>query len=248
MKKIIIITGANGFLGNNLIRLIDKNLYEIRAIYHSNCDNINDLDCIKYQADILDLKSLDEVFKVPSNSKVYVIHTAANIYIGSKYNQKVYDTNVNGTKNIVKKCLEINAKLIYINSVHSIYKMPNPVREITNFDQNKLNDLYAKTKAIAAKYVLDKVKDKGLDAVILQPSSIIGPNNYSNDYLVEMMKLVASKNLTFGIKGGYDFVDVRDVAKAIIEEYIEVLHKSAQILMEKEKITREEFEALFDAE
>lgn len=216
MKKIIIVTGANGFLGNNLIRSIDKNEYEVRAIYHNDSSNIDELDCLKYHADILDINSLDEVFTVPKTAKVYVIHAAANIYIGAKYNQSVYDTNVNGTKNIVKKCLEINARLIYINSVHSIYKMPNPVREIAAFDQNKVSDLYAKTKAIAAKYVLDKVKEKNLDAVILQPSSILGPYNYSNDYLIEMIRMVASKNLTFGIKGGYDFVDVRDVTNGVL--------------------------------
>ncbi len=216
MKKIVIITGANGFLGNNIIRMLDKNKYEIRALYHSNCNNIDDLECFKYQGDILEAKSLDKVFENPSNREIIVIHTAAIIYLGKKYDQKVFDANVKGTKNIVKKCLEYNAKLIYVNSVDSIPKGVNPIVETSFFDQEKVKDLYAKTKAIAAKYVLEKVHKDNLDAVIIHPSSIIGPYNYSNDYLVEMIKMVANKDLTFAIKGGYDFVDVRDVSQGII--------------------------------
>ena len=180
MKKIVIITGANGFLGNNIVRLIDKNEYIVRAIYHHNMDNIKDLDCEKYQANILDINSLNDVFKCDIDDKLYVIHAAASITTETKFNQEVYDTNVNGTKNIVEKCIETHARLIYISSTHAIYNMPNPIHEIKDFDENKLNDIYAKTKAIATKYVLSSIENSNLDAIILHPSSIIGPYDYSN--------------------------------------------------------------------
>jgi len=216
MKKVCIITGANGFLGNNIIRLLSKEIYEIRAIYHNDNKVINNLDCKKYKADILKIDTLKEVFDVKEGQKIIVIHCASKIYLGTKYDQSVYDTNVIGTKNIVDKCIEKRARLIYVSSVHTIYEKFRPIKEIYDFDQNKLTDFYAKTKTIATKYVLDMVKEKELDAVIIQPSSIIGPNNYSNDYLVDMIKMVAKKHLRFYIKGGYDFVDVRDVSIGII--------------------------------
>ena len=216
MKSVCIVTGANGFLGNNLIRLLSKDLYEIRAIYHSNSKMIDELDCKKYKADILKPSTLNEAFLVKEGQKVIVIHCASKIYLGTKYDQGVFDTNVTGTKNIVDKCLEVGARLIYISSVHTIYEKFRPIKEIYDFDQNKLTDFYSKTKTIATKYVLDMVKEKNLDAVVIQPSSILGPNNYSSDYLVEMIKMVASKKLRFYISGGYDFVDVRDVSIGII--------------------------------
>ena len=216
MKSVCIVTGANGFLGNNIIRLLSKELYEIRAVYHSNNKVIDKLDCKKYKVDILKPETLNEVFDVKEGQKVIVIHCASKIYLGTKYDQSVYDTNVIGTKNICDKCLEHNARLIYISSVHTIYEKFRPIKEMYDFDQNKLTDFYAKTKTIATKYVLDMTKEKGLDAVIIQPSSIIGPNNYSNDYLIQMIKMVASKKLRFYISGGYDFVDVRDVSIGII--------------------------------
>ena len=216
MKSICIVTGANGFLGNNLIRLLSKDLFEVRAIYHNDNKVINELDCAKYKADILKPETLDWIFEHKEGQKIIVIHCASKIYLGTKYDQKVYDTNVTGTKNIVEKCLEYNARLIYVSSVHTIYEKFRPIKEIYDFDQNKLTDFYAKTKAIATKYVLDMVKEKNLDAIVVQPSSILGPNNYSNDYLVEMIKMVASKKLRFYISGGYDFVDVRDVSIGIV--------------------------------
>lgn len=216
MKSICIVTGANGFLGNNLIRLLSKDVFEVRAIYHKNSNVIDELDCEKYQADILKPETLDKVFEHKEGQKIIVIHAASKIYLGTKYDQSVYDTNVTGTKNVVEKCLRYNARLIYVSSVHTIYEKFRPIKEIYDFDQNKLNDFYAKTKAIATKYVLDMVKEKNLDAIIIQPSSILGPNNHSNDYLIQMMKMVASKKLRFYISGGYDFVDVRDVSIGII--------------------------------
>ena len=216
MKKVCIVTGANGFLGNNLIRLLSKDVYEIRAIYHKSSDVIDDLDCKKYKADILKPETLNDAFEVKEGQKIIVIHCASKIYLGTKYDQSVYDANVTGTKNIVDKCLEVGARLIYVSSVHTIYEKFRPIKEIYDFDQNKLTDFYAKTKTIATKYVLDMVKEKELDAVVVQPSSILGPHNYSYDYLVEMIKMVASKKLRIYINGGYDFVDVRDVSIGII--------------------------------
>ena len=74
-------------------------------------------------------------------------------YIKSKYNPFVYNVNVIGTKNIVEKVLESNAKLIYISSVHAIPEKPNYdiITEITNFNPDNVHGLYAKTKVEAAK-------------------------------------------------------------------------------------------------
>ena len=192
MRKVCIVTGANGFLGNNLIRLLSKDVYEIRAIYHKSSDVIDDLDCKKYKADILKPETLNEAFEVKEGQKIIVIHCASKIYLGTKYDQSVYDANVTGTKNIVDKCLEVGARLIYVSSVHTIYEKFRPIKEIYDFDQNKLTDFYAKTKTIATKYVLDMVKEKELDAVVVQPSSILGPHNYSYDYyiLCEIIKSI----------------------------------------------------------
>ena len=135
-----------------------------------------------------------------------------------KYVRMLREKNIailNGTKNIVNKVLEINAKLIYVSSVHSITEKPNneTITEITNIDSEKVVGLYAKTKAEAAKYVIDAIKNKNLNACIIHPSGIIGPSDYGNSHLTQLIKEVATGKLFACVKGGYNFVDVRDILK-----------------------------------
>ena len=74
------------------------------------------MNCKIYYGDITKKESLSSVFENIDGKEVYVIHCAGVVYIKSKYNPIVYDVNVNGTKNIVDKVLEIDAKLIYVSS------------------------------------------------------------------------------------------------------------------------------------
>ena len=221
MKKIYIITGANGFLGNNIVRkLIENEENEVRALVlpQDKVNSLEGLNCKIYKGDVTKKETLKEIFETPKDSELYVIHCAAIVYIKSKYNPKVHNVNVDGTKNIVQKVLEKNAKLIYVNSVHSIpEKLDHKIMtEIKDFDPNKVAGEYAKTKAEAAKYVLDMVKNKGLNACIVHPSGIIGPNDFVGSHLTQLIIDFANGRLKAYVNGGYDFVDVRDVADGII--------------------------------
>ena len=219
MNKIYIITGANGFLGNNIIRKLEQEKNsEIRAfvLKGESIKSLENLKCKIYYGDITKKETLASVFENTDGKEVFVIHCAGIVYIKSKYNPLVYNVNVNGTKNIVDKVLNINAKLVYISSVHAIPESDGVITETVDFDPNKVEGLYAKTKAEAAKYVMDAVKNKNLNACIIHPSGIIGPNDYGNSHLTELVKEVASGKLFACVKGGYDFVDVRDVADGVI--------------------------------
>lgn len=221
MKKIYIITGANGFLGNNIIRKLQgDNENEIRALVlkGESTKSIEDLNCKIYYGDITKKETLTKIFSNVDKKEVFVIHCAAVVYIKSKYNPIVYDVNVNGTNNIVDKVLEIKAKLVYVSSVHAIPEKRNfeLISETTKYDSSKVKGLYSKTKAEAAKFVMDAIKNKDLNACIMHPSGIIGPNDFSNTHLTQLIKETANGKLFACVKGGYDFVDVRDVSDAII--------------------------------
>ena len=221
MKRIYIITGANGFLGNNIVRKLVKNEEnEVRALVlpEDNVNSLEGLNCKIYKGDVTKKESLSSIFEVPKNAELYVIHCAAIVYIKTKHNPKVYEVNVNGTKNVIDKVLEKNAKLVYVNSVHAITEKPNNelITEISNFEPEKVEGQYAKTKAEIANYVLEMVKNKNLNACIVHPSGIIGPNDFGSSHLTQLIIDFANGRLTACVKGGYDFVDVRDVADGII--------------------------------
>ncbi len=221
MKNVYIITGANGFLGNNLVRKLCRDPQnQVRALVSSlqRADALQGLNCELFEGDVTKPETLAEIFKVPAHAKVYVIHCAAIVYIKSKPNPEVYKVNVLGTKNVAEQTLAIGAKMVYVNSVHAIPELPKGevMTENTDFDPAKVEGEYAKSKAEAAKYVLDAVKTQGLDACIVHPSGIIGPYDFKTSHLTQMVIDAATGRLKAGVKGGYDFVDVRDVVDGIL--------------------------------
>jgi len=104
-----------------------------------------------------------------------------------------------------------------VSSVHAIPELTKgrTICEIDRFDPDKVKGFYAKTKAAATDIVLRAAKD-GLDAVVVHPSGIMGPNDFALGYSTQLVLEYLSGGLVAGIKGGYDFVDVRDVAAGII--------------------------------
>ncbi len=222
MQKIFIVTGANGFLGNNLIRQLNQRYpdAEVRALVssESRSDAIKDLNCQIYAGDVTKLETLSDIFDIPDQTELYVLHCAAVVYIKSKPNPAVYNVNVNGTKLVAEQTLLHNGKLIYVNSVHALTEKPNHelMTEQDRFHPELVEGQYAQSKAEAANAVLDMVQNRGLDACIVQPSGIIGPYDYRVSHLTQLIIDFATHRLKACVRGGYNFVDVRDVANGII--------------------------------
>ena len=88
------------------------------------------------------------------------------------------------------------------------------MREISDFSPDKVNGAYAKSKAAATAAVL-AAAEKGLNASVVHPSGIIGPGDEKCGNITRLISAFIRGRLPFAVKGGYDFVDVRDVAKGI---------------------------------
>ncbi len=218
MKRLYIITGAKGHLASTIIRYLKDTDCEIRGLILPSEQGI-DHECISYfKGDISDIKSMQEIFTNLKGYKVVVIHAAGIISIERKVSPLLNKVNVLGTKNIITLCLEHHVhKLIYVSSVHAIPEKENlaAIEEVSLFSPDKVTGAYAKTKAQASQAVLDAVK-QGLNAVIVHPSGIIGPYDTGNNHVVQLIKDYIAGKLPAGVSGGYDFVDVRDVAKGCI--------------------------------
>lgn len=220
MKNICIVTGANGFLGNTIVRALAGSRYELRALVLPGQSpvSLEKADCKVYYGDITDRDTLRELFEKEPEDRMVVIHCAAVVYIKSKPNPNVFRVNVDGTRNVIQKCLETDARLIYVNSIHAIPEVTDGgmAAETADFSQDSVTGVYAKSKAEAARVVLESVKRDGLNATIVQPSGIIGPGDFGNTHMTELMLTVAKGRLPAVVKGGYDFVDVRDVADGAV--------------------------------
>lgn len=220
MKSIYIVTGASGFLGSTIVRKLLERGCAVRALRlpQDKTATIHDTDCQAFEGDITDMKTLEGIFSRSAQEKLIVIHCAAIVYIKDKPNPQVFRVNVGGTENIIKKCLETQAKLIYINSVHAIPESDgdDAIIEAERFSQDEVAGIYAKSKAEAARLVLEAVKHQGLHAVVIQPSGLIGPGDEGMTHMTALILAAMEGRLPAVVKGGYDFVDVRDVAEGIL--------------------------------
>lgn len=220
MDELYIVTGGYGHLGNTVIKELLKRGKDVRALVlpSDNPIPLEGLNVRTVKGNVCDITSLEPLFATDKPRDVIVIHTAGIVTIASKFQQIVYDVNVTGTKNIIAQCLKHKVKkLVHVSSVHAIPEIADRavIKEIEKFHQDDVTGLYAKTKAEATQAVLDSVKD-GLDAVVVNPSGIIGPNDYGHGHITQLIMDYLDGRLTSGIDGGYDFVDVRDVADGII--------------------------------
>ncbi|HIV46617.1 MAG TPA: NAD-dependent epimerase/dehydratase family protein [Candidatus Acutalibacter stercorigallinarum] len=214
MEKTYLVTGACGHLGGTLVRLLARTGAQVRGLRLPSEQARNRAHVTYYPGDVRDRDSLRPLFRGLAGREVVVFHTAAIVDISGEVTPQMHDVNVNGTKNILALCREYGVKrLVYVSSVHAIPEKDGcaVLREVDRFSPQQVTGGYAKTKAEATQAVLDAAA-QGLDAVVVHPSGILGPFDGAENHLVQLVKEYAGGKLPACVKGGYDFVDVRDVA------------------------------------
>ena len=218
MKKLFIITGANGHLGGTIVRMLNGRPVQVRGLVFGDKKKRDTGSIHYYSGDVREPETLRPLFEGCEDMETIVIHTAGIIDISNHVSPELYDVNVNGTKNILALCREYLVKrLVYVSSVHAIpeQKRGNVTGEIRDFSPDAVVGGYAKTKAEATREVL-RAAQEGLDAVVVHPSGILGPYDRSGNHLVQMVAEYLHGTLPACVKGGYDFVDVRDVAEGCL--------------------------------
>ena len=216
MAKRLIITGANGHLGSTIIRQLQDAPVQVYGLIlpGDSCQDHGNVHYIK--GDVRNTETLRPLFE--NCDDIDVIHTAGIIDISEKGSQLIYDVNIEGTKNMLKLSKEYGVhRFLYTSSVHAIPEKENlqVITETGSFSADSVTGVYARTKAAATQAVLDAGRD-GLDVVVVHPSGIIGPNDPSGNHLVQMITDYLKGLLPACVRGGYDFVDVRDVAKGCL--------------------------------
>ncbi len=210
----VCVIGATGHLGNVLTRLLIEKGYKVVGIvpYDEDLKPLEGIPVEIRYADVRDYESLKKAL----DGVDYVFHTAGIISISKGDWDKLYSVNVVGTRNVVEACLKLKIKrLVFTSSVHA-FKEPEKGIPITeNLPLEPLYGDYAKSKALATEEVIKGVK-KGLDAVIVAPTGIIGPYDYKVSEMGTLVLNYMKSKLFFYVKGAYDFADVRDVAQGEI--------------------------------
>jgi len=209
----IAITGASGHIGSNLCSALISEGHEVRALINRTSKSLDGLPVEKIQGNILEKKSLEPLI---AGSDI-VIHLAATISIRGINEQDLLSININGTKNILEVINKIPVKrFIHFSSIHALTQEPyDEVLDETRTLALKDPILYNRSKAWSEQLVLEAI-NKGMDGLIINPTSVIGPNDFRPSLVGKAIIQICQNKFPGLIRGGYDWVDVRDIASGTV--------------------------------
>jgi dihydroflavonol-4-reductase len=214
---LILVTGANGFLGQHLLQHILKDTsVTIRAIYRSAIPDFfikNKFTNLHWwQCDMLDVDALDAAMQ----GVQYVYHCANSISFDSRDADQMYHNNVEGTAAVVNACLDNKVqKLLFVSSVAAIARAEGTalISEKTPWLLDDTTSQYGISKYKAEMEVWRGAAE-GLAVTVVNPSIILGEGDW-NKGSSAIFKNVYNE-FPYYTRGVNGFVDVQDVCKAMV--------------------------------
>ena len=209
-----IVTGASGHLGANLIRSLISRGWDVKALVHRDTRALEGLDIEQVHGDILDVSSLKKAF----HGEEIVFHLAARISVIKQDKKQVEEMNIDGIKNVISACLSTKVKrLVHVSSFHAHVQEPydevlDETRPLVSSDEYPP---YNRSKAEGERIIQESIS-KGLDAIIITPTGIIGPYDFQPSHFGSTILAIARRKLRILVDAGLDWVDARDVSEGMI--------------------------------
>jgi dihydroflavonol-4-reductase len=212
----VFLTGANGFLGNNIARELIKRKYIVHALIQEGTDPgiLQGLDVILFNGDLLKPHSLISGL----NGCDYVIHTAGITTINPARNSKIKEVNIEGTRNILNLLIEHPVKrIVHVGTANTFGfgTKDHPGNETMPYKGAQYQLDYMDSKMEAQKLVLSYFQEYHLPVLIVNPTFMVGPNDpgpSSN----EMIRQIAEEGLPGYTHGGRNYIYVGDACTAIV--------------------------------
>jgi dihydroflavonol-4-reductase len=211
-----LVTGGAGHLGNVLVRELLARGERVRVLILPGEDttSLEGLDIERVEGNVLDKDSLARAMQDVD----VVFHLASMVSIIGDKTHMLEDVNVRGTQNVIDVAREKHIKqLIYTSSIHALERPPQGVviSERCAFDPKNPAGAYDRSKAKAS-ILVEYAAEDGMDCRIVCPTGVVGPFDYRHSEMGELILTWMKKRVNLLIKGSFDFVDVRDVAKGHI--------------------------------
>ncbi|MFR9750226.1 NAD-dependent epimerase/dehydratase family protein [Nocardia sp. 004] len=211
----VAVTGAAGYLGTNLLRLLAERGHQVTAIDRAFPDERSAPNVTWVHGDVLDPLSMRTAL---AGAEV-VYHLVAVITLAEK-NDLAWRVNTEGVRVVAEAALAVGARrMVHTSSIHAFdqYNCGGRIDESAPRSTNPELPVYDRSKW-AGEVALRTVIDQGLDAVLCNPTGVFGPLDYSKPLsrINRTLKDAALGRIPAMIGGGFDLVDVRDVAEGLL--------------------------------
>jgi len=205
---VALVTGASGFLGWHVARLLTEKNYRVRALCRPS-SQIWELDVERVTGDLRDPESLQ---KAAAGCEL-VFHVAADYRLWSRHPQDLYHSNVDGTRNVLEAAQRARAeKIVYTSTVGCIGMPKN--REGDETTPVSLEDMaghYKRSKWLAEQVALEKARE-GVPLVIVNPTAPIGDHDWKPTPTGKIVVDFMNNRLPAFVDTGLNLIDVRDTA------------------------------------
>lgn len=212
-SNLALVTGANGHLGNNLLRLLLNKGIPVRASVRNlkNKEAFSHLTCELVQSDITDKPSL--VKAMQGVEIVYAVGAAFKLW-AKNLAKEIYDVNLSGTKHMIEAAAEAGVKrIVYVSSIAALNYSRLPVKESNGRNPDR-RDMYYNSKNDGEKLAFELAKKHGIELVAVLPSAMIGSESFGPlSVSYNILDLILKKQIPVETHIALNWVDVKDVAE-----------------------------------
>jgi len=218
MKKVLV-TGANGHVGNNLVRALMKENVEIRA----GIRNLNNKHLLEALAcEVVHLDFLDPVTLEKSLEGIDVLYQVAAVFKhwSSDEEKEIVEPNVIGTRNILEAAHKAGVeKIVYVSSIAALEQHKrNENGEIMTTAYNESDQLnpYVRSKTLSEMEAWKVAQALDLNLVTVLPSTIIGGTYKKTTETLAAFSALVNGKMPFTYEMCLNFIDADDIAKGMI--------------------------------
>lgn len=208
----VAVTGASGHIGTVLLHELIQQGHEVTALLHRNNIALDHLPVSVVKGDVLDRESINQLLERADA----VIHAAAVISITGDKDGWLRKVNVEGVQMMLECALRCQVKkFVHVSSIHAFEQRPSgklldETRSLTSFGSPAYDQSKRDGQLLAQAF-----SEKGLNVSIVNPTSVVGPPDFRPSLMGKAIIDLCNAKVPALIPGGFNFVDVRDVAKGI---------------------------------
>lgn len=219
MSNLTLVTGANGHVGNNLVRALLSHGENVRATVRNlaNKEPFIGLNCELVQADLMNKESLRQA--LDGVDTLYQVAAVLKTW-STKPEEEIIRPNLEGTRNVLEAAAEMGVRrIVYVSSVATLDKTQvtrEGAMDETCWSQNSYGSAYHESKVLSEKLAWQLAEQHNLNMVSVLPSMIIGPECYRATPAFTFLQQVLAGEVFADANFYFNFVDVRDLVQGMI--------------------------------